>query len=144
NDGISRGSSSFVTTGFWRFDPPSRSLVNVRSGQRLRFRERINQAETGNQPAARAGRIWRFQYEDSELSYPLVVSSQVMAARGDLQFAWVVDHERSKALWQQEGGRDRPPFGLWQRVNECATDALLCWPELDETGPRPCGIISSA
>ena len=144
NDGISRGSSSFVTTGFWRFDPPSRSLVNVRSGQRLRLRERINQAETGNQPTTRGGRIWRFQYEDSELSYPLVVFSQVMAARGDLQFAWVVDHERSKALWQQEGGRELPPFGLWQRVNECTTDALLCWPELDETGPRPYRIISSA
>ena len=144
NDGISRGSSSFFTMGFWCFDPASRSLVNVRSGQRLRLLERINQAETGKQPAARGGRIWRFQYEDSEFSYPLVVFSQVMAARGSLQFAWVVDHERSKALWQQEGGRDSPPFGLWQRVNECTTDALLCWPELDETGPRPYWIISSA
>jgi hypothetical protein len=143
NDGIERGSSSFVTTGFWRFDPPTRSLVNVFSGQRLRLRERIKPAGTGNQPAAR-DESWRFQYEDSEFSYPLVVFSQVIAARGDLQFAWVVDHQRSKALWQQEGGRDLPPFGLWQRVNECVTDALLCWPEIEETGPRPYRIISAA
>lgn len=144
NDGISRGSSSFFTAGFWRFDPASNSLVNVRSGQRLRLRGRIDGAEAGSQPAARGGRIWRFQYEDGKFSYPLVVFSEVMAARGDLQFAWVVDHERSKAFWQQEGGRDVPSFGLWQRVNECTTDALLCWPELDETGPRPYKIISSA
>jgi hypothetical protein len=144
NDGIERGSSSFFTMGFWRFDPPTRSLVNVLSGQRVRWREHINQAETGSQPAARGGRIWRFQYEDSAFSYPLVVSSQLTGARGRLQFAWVVDHERSKALWQQEGGRDLPPFGLWQRVNECATDALLCWPEREETGPPPYKIISAA
>jgi len=29
-------------------------------------------------------------------------------------------------------------------MNECVTDALLCWPELEETGPRPYGIISAA
>jgi hypothetical protein len=144
NDGINRASSSFVTSGFWRFDPPTRSLVNVLSGQRLRLRERINQAETANQPAARGGRIWRFEYEDSELSYPLVVFSQLASARGDLRFVWVLDHEWSKVLWQQETGRDLPPFGLWQRVNECATDALLCWPELEETGPQPYTIISAA
>ncbi len=144
NDGIQRGSSSFITMGFWRFDPTTRSLVNVLSGQRLRLRERINQAETGDQPIVRSGRIWWFQYEDGELSYPLVVLSQAAAARGNLQFTWVVDHEQSKALWQQEGGRDLPPFGLWQRVNEYATDALLCWPECAETGPQPYRIISAA
>jgi hypothetical protein len=145
NDGIERGSSSFFTTGFWRFDPATRTLVNVRSGQRLRLQEQINQEETGNRPAARGGRIRRFQYEDSKLSYPLVVFSRVGADRGSLPVVWVVDHERSKTLWQQERGRDvPPPFGLWQRVNECATDALLCWPEIEETGPRPYGIISAA
>jgi hypothetical protein len=144
NDGIERGASSFFTMGFWRFDPPTRSLVNVLSGQSLRLRERLNQADTGNQPAARGASIWRFQYEDSEFSYPLVVSSQFIGARGNLQFAWVVDHEQSKALWQQERGHDVPPFGLWERVNECATDALLCWPELEDTGPRPARIVSSA
>jgi hypothetical protein len=143
-DGIERGSSSFSTFGFWRFDPGTRSLFNILSDQRLRLRERINQAETGNEPASRGGMIWRFQYEDSELSYPLVVFSQVVAARGNLRFLWVVDHERSKALWQEEDGRGLPPFGLWQRVNECASDALLCWPELQETGPRPASIISAA
>ncbi|HLG84697.1 MAG TPA: hypothetical protein VKY22_27140 [Bradyrhizobium sp.] len=148
NDGIERGSSSFFTAGFWRFDPPSRGLVNVLSGQRLVLRERINQVETGNQPAAKGGRIWRFQYEDSECSYPLVVISRLAAQHvlgaGDLTLVWEVDHERSKALWQKESGRQLPPFGLWQRVNECATDALLCWPELEETGPQPNQVISSA
>jgi hypothetical protein len=144
NDGIERGSSSFFTVGYWRFDPPTRSLVNVLSGQRLRLEERINHAEKGNQPAARGERMWRFRYEDSEFSYPLVVFSQVRAGLGSLQFDWVLDHEQSMALWRQEGGHDLPPFGLWQRVNDCARDALLCWPELDETGPPPYRIISAA
>jgi len=144
-DGIERGSSSFFTAGFWRFDPPARSLVNVLSGQRLRLEERINHAAADNQPAARGGRMWRFRYEDSEFSYPLVVFSQVRpVVVGSLQFEWVLDHERSMALWQQEGGHDLPPYGLWQRVNECASDALLCWPELEETGPPPYRITSAA
>jgi hypothetical protein len=58
------------------------------------------------------------------------------AGEGLYQFASVVDHERSKTLWQQESGRKMRPFDLCQRVNECTTDALLCWPELNETGLR--------
>jgi len=84
---------------YWRFDPLTRDLVNVLSGQHLRLQERIDRAKTSNRPSASGGRIWRFQYEDSEFSYPLVVFSKALPSRGNLQFVWVVDHERSKALW---------------------------------------------
>ena len=145
NDGIARGSSSFVTAGFWRFEPATRSLVNMLSGQRLRYQEHLNVSETHGQSVARGGRVWLFRYEDSDFAYPLVVLSRLLRATGVLVYGWIVDHERSKVLWQQQEKRqDPPPFGLWQRVSECAADALLCWPEIEETGPPPYDITSAA
>ncbi len=145
HDGIVRGSSPLLVVGCWQFEPTTNKLVNTLSGQCLRFRERLNIADTQNQPAARGGRIWLFRYEDGATEYPLVVISNVLGgASGSLRFGWTVDHERSKTLWQlSEGRQDPPPFGLWQRVDACAGDALMCWPEFEETGPRPEHVTSA-
>ena len=142
-DGIERVSTAFVTTGFWQFDPAARSLVNLRSGQKLRFCERIDFAAAGITRLGN-GEGWRFQYEDGGLSYPLVVFQETSSTMGVLSARWLLDHQQSKALWRREGGDEIPAFGLWQRINECATDALLCWPEIEETGQPPTRVTSIA
>src|SRR5262249_37081915 len=38
----------------------------------------------------------------------------------------------------------RPQYGLWRRVDSCVADALLCWPEIELTGPVPGSMASHA
>jgi hypothetical protein len=145
HDGVVRQSSAFATEGFWRFDPPTRSLVNAFTGQRVGFQERLDLDGDATLPAPPGAKVWRFQYEDGDLHYPLIVLSEGRASSGSLHYVWYLDHERSKAIWQKADlGREVPPFGLWQRVDACVADALLCWPEIEVTGPRPTSIVSVA
>jgi hypothetical protein len=38
---------------------------------------------------------------------------------------------RSAETWRREQNQDaaHPPYGVWRRVDDCATDGLACWPE---------------
>jgi hypothetical protein len=75
----------------------------------------------------------RLTYSDGDITYPLVVILHLRQEGGDRVGTWLIDHEKSAALWQIETGTDRefPAYGLWLRVDEAAVDALLCWRELE-------------
>jgi hypothetical protein len=120
--------------------------VNIDSGQTLRFRGYEAKKSDIRLPLLpEQTKVWHFSYEDGNQEYPLVVSLKVEVVRGALRYIWIIDHESSRAEWQNLAyGQTRPSFGLWQRVNDCAVDALLCWPESENTGPKPTSIVSSA
>jgi hypothetical protein len=144
HDGIIRSATSFETEGYWRFDPSTQSLCNSISSQRVTFQGRA--AYSGN-AASIPGvhRIWHFQYEDDDVRYPIVVLSKMTSSDGTLRCDWLIDHDQSLLLWQQiRGSGEIPAFGLWHRVNECVVDALLSWPEIDGTGPKPVWVFSMA
>jgi hypothetical protein len=143
NDGLIRATTAFASDGCWSFDPESRTLVNELSGQHVTFQGSVE--DNGVATAASLGgeKRYRFRYEDREARYPLLVSVQATTFSGNAHYEWLIDHEASRAEWRQLGtGRDIPLFGLWQRVNEGATDALMCWPEIELTGPRPDRVVS--
>jgi hypothetical protein len=143
-DGIVRSSSAFQTEGYWRFDPSTQSLYNSTSSQRVRF---LGTMPHDRNTASTQGvsKIFRLQYEDDGNRYPIAVLSKVTSSGGTLQCVWFIDHDQSLLLWQQlQNSHALPAFGLWQRVNECVVDALLCWPEIEATGPKPISVVSMA
>ena len=77
HDGIIRSATSFETEGYWRFDPSTQSLCNSISSQRVTFQGKA--ASSGN-AASIPGvlRIWRFQYEDDDVRYPIVVEKRLL------------------------------------------------------------------
>jgi hypothetical protein len=138
HDGIVRSETPFDTEGYWRFDPSTQSLCNSISRQRVTLQANL-------EPKPDFHRTWRFQYEDDDVRYPIVVRSRITPSNGTLQTDWIIDHDQSLLLWRQiEGNGEIPAFGLWQRVNECVVDALLSWPEVDPTGPKPVWVFSIA
>jgi hypothetical protein len=56
-----------------------------------------------------------------------------------------LDHQRSAEIWRKETNSDtlHPPYGIWRRVDDCAFDALLCWPELEATWRPALGSVRS-
>jgi hypothetical protein len=144
NDGINRSATVFETAGYWRFDPSTQSLCNSVSGQRVTFQGAVPHDRSATSiPGVR--KAWRFQYDDDDHRYPIVVLPALTSGRGALQCVWFIDHDQSLLLWRQlPTGGSVPAFGLWQRVNECVVDALLCWPEVESTGPKPIRVVSMA
>jgi hypothetical protein len=143
-DGIVRASTPVTTIGYWSYDPETKRLINRKSDQRLTFvgNYPLNGAET-NRPPRSGGQSWRFVYRDSDIEYPLLVWSEVLQRSGGLYYRWHIDHVASADLWRdQYGGVSTPAYGLWRRVDSCALDALLCWPEIETTGPVPEGTES--
>jgi hypothetical protein len=86
-------------------------------------------------------RFWmRYDYEDAECRYPLLVEWQNERRSGTQR--WRVDHIRSAALWRRESASAaaNPTYGLWRRVDDASTRALTCWPPTDAIGPAPANI----
>lgn len=108
--------------GWWEIDNASSTISNTASGQRIRF----DGALGGENPIRGA---YRFTYADHDFTYPIVAIRHLRANSG----AWVIDHEKSAALWQHETGSaaDLPSYGLWRRVDEAVIDALCCWREIE-------------
>jgi hypothetical protein len=144
DDGIIRSATAFETEGYWRFDPLTQSLCNSASSQRVTFQGTVaHDGKTASMPGV--SKIWRFQYEDDDVRYPIVVLSKITSSDGAIRCDWLIDHDQSLLLWQQlRSNGEVPAFGLWRRVNECVVDALLSWPEIDGTGPKPVNVVSMA
>jgi hypothetical protein len=120
--------------GWWHLDSEALALINAVSGERIRFRDR----RLIEQPEEVQGSI-RLDYEYSDLRYPLVVESLPRTVEYGLPGTsgpvssrnWRLDHVRSAETWRREQNQDaaHPPYGVWRRVDDCATDGLACWPE---------------
>ena len=121
--------------GWWDLDPHASALVNRLSGERVQFRGPVAPAE-----APGAGRWWRFAYRHERIQYPVLVelTQPNEYARRHRRYHWRIDHRRSAEAWRREANRDclYPPFGLWRRIDDCVTDALICWPAIKTTGKR--------
>jgi hypothetical protein len=138
NDGIVRNPSPFITIGFWTFDPLGVRLINTLNEQRVVYRGELD----GVARASVGERAWEFRYEDRDTQYPLVVISRPIGTESHLRYVWLIDHPRSAGLWQaRTQGASPPPYGLWRRVDDCMMDALLCWPEIEATGPVPNEVV---
>ena len=124
---------------WWFVDQKRNALVNPSTGQQVRFVRRIIAPEL-DLPAS-PHRYWmRFEYEDQDCRYPLLVEwrPDVGGSLG-ANTTCRVDHVRSAKLWAHEGGSGagHPPFGLWKRVHVATADAFSCWPPMDAVGPAP-------
>jgi hypothetical protein len=125
--------------GWWHLDSEALALINAVSGERIRFRDR----RLIEQPEEVQGSI-RLDYEYSDLRYPLVVESLPRTVEYGLPGTsgpvssrnWRLDHVRSAETWRREQNQDaaHPPYGVWRRVDDCATDGLACWPEIRPLG----------
>jgi hypothetical protein len=129
--------------GWWIFDAETRTLINRKSDQRVRFEGAVDGA--GGSPAPGSGPVrWRFSYQDAEVRYPVLVTARHETYGGpgfdrrrEPTLGWSIDHAGSAAEWRRTGGarEDVPPYGLWRRVDEALFDALACWPATEATGP---------
>lgn len=116
--------------GWWELDMVGGSALVCRaSGQRFRY---VGEEPSPESPTTEP---WlRFDYEDDELHYPVIM--QVKPGRympwpygGSVEGPVLcVDHTRSAAVWRRETGsaETNPPFGAWRRVDDCLTDGLAC------------------
>ena len=117
--------------GWWNLDPDGPSLVNTVTGERVRHRGAAHPDD------ATEGEGWaRFDYEHTDLRYPLLVRQTVEVRSAYSRTIWAVDHARSAALWRREtdAGATHPPYGVWRRVDDCVADALACWPDASVGG----------
>lgn len=133
--------------GWWDYDETDRpSLINRTTGERLRYAGVVKPEDV---PSAS---FWmRFDYESAGIRYPLLVElaeelywpRPFMKNKGALKDTLKIDHLRSAALWRREANveAEYPPYGVWRRVDDCATDALACWPGLPEVGAFPVQLI---
>jgi hypothetical protein len=125
---------------FWSYDASTQALSNDRSGQRITFQGSnssfVNRASSADTTADSS---WCFLYEDRDLQYPLIVERLVNRVASQPRYIWQIDHQRSAQLWRKRGNHDQPfpSYGFWRRVDACATDAFLCWPNSEATGSRP-------
>lgn len=129
NDGVVRSGAVVPARGWWEFDFESRSLINRTSSERLRLVDGINDFD-----------ILKFVYEHKEITYPLQVRRDPRT--GTHNPTWILDHESSARAWRERNGA-MPGFGLWRRVDDCALDALLFWPELENSGPPPLTVTAA-
>lgn len=110
--------------GWWHVDGDV--ITNVVSDQHFRLVE-TSGAETWN-----SSNLW-FRYSDHDIAYPVFVRRRLTASSGTVSGVWEVDHQLSAERWRMDAnaGAAAPPFGLWRRVDDAITDALLCWRELE-------------
>ena len=114
--------------GWWDFDAEVVALVNRVTGQRLVL--------IGRQPEVTAGTpALRFRYEDRDTHFSLIVR-RPQTQRGQYP-CWLVDYASSAQVWRRRAGATGVlPYGLWRRVDDSVIDALLCWPEIVQSGPK--------
>jgi len=124
--------------GWWQFDGERIALTNSLTGQSVRYigaaaaEECATITNSGN-------RTWlRFEYQDRETRYPLLVEWRNVPANAR-PLVWRVDHDRSAQAWRQVVNTDalHPAYGLWRRVDDCVTDAFACWPSHPLVGRYP-------
>ena len=125
------GQEGAIPMGRWQFDPETVTLFDDKSGQRLRF-----DGVLPDWPS------WLFRYSDPEIEYPIVVSGWPDQFRPGQGNTWTIDHRDSAARWRADSGLRWPPYGQWRRVELAVSDALLCWPQCEATGPVPWKIVS--
>jgi len=114
--------------GWWDFDTEVVRLINRVTGQRLILIGR--QPEDGVATPA-----LRFRYEDLDTHFSLIVR-RPQTQRGQYP-RWLVDYVASTEVWRRRtGATGMPPYGLWRRVDDSVIDALLCWPEIVQSGPK--------
>lgn len=117
--------------GLWRFDPETVTLFDENSGQHLHFEGAVPERP-----------YWLFRYRDRDIQYPIVVSGWPAEFGPRPWKTWTIDHRASAERWRNETGERLPPYDLWRRADRGVSDALLCWPECDATGPLPWKIVS--
>jgi hypothetical protein len=126
--------------GWWSADPSRAAAVSPDTNQRISYIGRAaDDSDLGL--VSIQHRFWmRFEYEDAECKYPLLIEWQ-NERRGGTQ-RWRVDHIRSAALWRREAASaaSNPAYGLWRRADDAITQALARWPATDAIGPAPSGI----
>lgn len=114
--------------GWWDWDADVPGLVNRVTGERMVFRGEFRDPDLVPQD-----KTWlRFDYLHSELAFPLLVEQRQSEEQQDKgKTSWRVDYPRSSALWRRETGAQahQPSYGVWRRVDDCASDAFACWPE---------------
>lgn len=125
---------------WWSVDPDGATAVSPETKQQIRH---IGKAadDTELRLVSSQHRFWmRFEYEDAECKYPLLVEWQ-NERRGGTQ-RWRVDHIRSAALWRREAASAaaNPAYGLWRRADDAITQALTRWPATAAIGPTPSGV----
>ena len=117
--------------GLWRFDPEAVTLFDENSGQHLHFEGAVPERP-----------YWLFRYHDRDIQYPIVVSGWPAEFGPRPWNTWTIDHRASAERWRNESGARVPSYGLWRRVDLAVSDALLCWPPCDATGPLSWKIVS--
>jgi hypothetical protein len=131
--------------GWWRFNSDASAMHHLVTGQSVRL--------VGGAPPEPTvpftnsqNRIWlRFDYQDRETTYPLLVEWRNVPGHGR-PLTWRVDHERSARLWRlvRNADAEYPPYGLWRRVDDCIINAFSCWPSAPTTGRYPTGLALNA
>jgi hypothetical protein len=125
---------------WWSVDAGQAAAVSPDTNQRISYVGRAaDDADLGL--VSTQHRYWmRFDYEDAECKYPLLVEWQ-NERRGGTQ-RWRLDHIRSAALWRRESASAaaNPSYGQWRRVDDAITQALTRWPATDVIGPAPSSI----
>ncbi len=91
--------------GWWTWDPDGRALVNRATGERASLRGAVS-AEDAGAP----GSWLRFDYEHSELRYPLVEADPPVRGNNPNTLDLRLDHVRSARLWPNQRYWGRYPF----------------------------------
>jgi hypothetical protein len=127
-------------SSWWSVDPGRAAAVSPETNQRISYVGRAaDDSELGLVSIRQ--RFWmRFDYEDAECRYPLLVEWQNERRSGTQR--WRIDHIRSAALWRRESASAaaNPTYGLWRRADDATTRALTRWPVTDAIGPAPANI----
>lgn len=128
--------------GWWWLDAERAQLIIPGTGQSVRYAGRVDDdADLGL--AGNSDRHWmRFEYEDGECRYPLLVEYRNIQDERPRFWRPVVgrvDHVRSAALWRKEtnSATANPPYGLWRRVDDRICGAFACRPRLEVVGTKP-------
>jgi len=126
--------------GWWDWDAETPALVNRVTGERVVFRGKAQEADL-----LPATETWlRFDYQHQDLTFPVLVEHlahknnparcPTILARASEEMSWRVDYAQSVALSRRlSGGAELfPRYGVWRRVDDCISDALACWPAVDD------------
>lgn len=131
----------FHIFGWWHFDEETCSLVNRISGESLNF---IGATDSQGQSGIFRDKSWlRFEYVFEDLKFPVLVEQYSRRYTYNMSAQplkrWQIDYVRSAAAWFLESNENLEilPYGVWRRVDDCVSDALLCWPHAKATGKPP-------
>src|SRR5262245_32584686 len=96
--------------GGWRYNGEHAAMLLTTTGQRVRYIVRADRDDTLGLTESR-NRYWmRFEYEDRDVRYPLLVEWRSVPSKDAKRpLVWRVDHVRSAELWQREASLTSSP-----------------------------------